>query len=134
MRRLLTFVIVPDCTIVPLRHVAFKRTSSKINDSINIISKWMINYTLSIFKLVNFTVWKNDNKNDIFCIIICFICISRINTVAYSNDYSNFSMKLSMISKYVYKTLTFYGKKNSWEIKRLMFKGYIFKFDIVIIK
>lgn len=62
-------------------------------------------------------------KYDIFCIIICFICISRINTVAYSNDNSNISMKLSMISKYVYKT--FYGKKNLCEIKRLMFKENI---------
>lgn len=65
-------------------------------------------------------------KNGIFCIIICFICILRINIVivVYFNDNSNIFMKLSMILKYVYKK--FYGKKNLCEIKRLMFKENIF--------
>lgn len=56
------FVIVFDCIVVFLCYVVLKRIFSKINEFINIILKWMINYILLIFKLVNFIVWKNDNK------------------------------------------------------------------------
>lgn len=50
-------------------------------------------------------------KYDIFCIIICFICISRINTVAYSNDFQQHFYETKSDIKYVYKT--FYGENNS---------------------
>lgn len=56
------FVIVFDCIDVFLCYVVLKRIFSKINEFINIILKWMINYILLLFKLVNFIVWKNDNK------------------------------------------------------------------------
>lgn len=58
------FVIVFDCIVDFLCYVVLERIFSKINEFINIISilKWMINYILLIFKLVNFIVWKNDNK------------------------------------------------------------------------
>lgn len=53
------FVIVFDWIFVFLCYVVLKRIFSKINEFVNIILKWMINYILLIF---NFIVWKNDNK------------------------------------------------------------------------